>query len=350
MRTDARTLDEKIADRNAKLDALHEKLTGAVEALVTGDDWRRAIEFAARFRSRSFNNTLLIWAQHAAAHEAGRVPDPWPSYVAAFKQWKALGRSVDKGQAGYQIFAPVTARVAVSADGSYRRLVKGEPPDPGETTATRIVGVRPAYVWDLSQTSGNPIPTTPAPQLLRGQAPTGLWDGLAEQVRAAGFTLHDAPDAAYLDGANGMTHWLKKTVHVRADMDPAARAKTLAHELGHIALHSMDDVDAVVHRGVAEVEAESFALMIAAAHGMNTDAYTVPYIATWASRVKGQDPVTTVQHTAARVRAAALQTLDHLQTPQTPDGAPHPVPTADRTPEHDQPRRSTQQRTEGISL
>lgn len=27
-----------------------------------------------------------------------------------------------------------------------------------------------------------------------------------------------------------MTHWLKKTVHVRADMDPAARAKTLAHD------------------------------------------------------------------------------------------------------------------------
>lgn len=193
MRTDTRSFEEKIADRNAKLDALHEKLTGAVEALVTGDDWRRAIEFAARFRSRSFNNTLLIWAQHAAAHEAGRVPDPWPSYVAGFKQRKALDRSVDKGQAGYQIFAPVTARVAVSADGSFRRLASGEQADPGETTVTRMVGVRPAYVWDLSQTSGKPIPTTPAPQLLQGEAPTGLWDGLAEQVRATGFTLHDHP-------------------------------------------------------------------------------------------------------------------------------------------------------------
>lgn len=53
MRTDTRTLEEEIADRNTKLDALHDKLTTAVEQLITGDDWRRALTFAARFRSRS---------------------------------------------------------------------------------------------------------------------------------------------------------------------------------------------------------------------------------------------------------------------------------------------------------
>lgn len=88
-------------------------------------------------------------------------------------------------------------------------------------------------------------------------------------------------------------------------------------------------------------------VMIAAAHGMNTDAYTIPYVATWASRVKGQDPVTTVQQTAARVRAAALQTLDRLQTPQTADGAPPPAPDhAARA----RPQRSTGRRGEEISL
>jgi hypothetical protein len=68
-------------------------------------------------------------------------------------------------------------------------------------------------------------------------------------------------------------------------------------------------------------------VMIAASHGMNTDQYTVPYVATWASRVPGQDPVTTIQQTAARVRTAALQALDRLKTPQVPDGEP-PNPTA----------------------
>ena len=42
-----------LAAREEKLEALQNKLTEAVGALVTGDDWKRSLEFAARFRSRS---------------------------------------------------------------------------------------------------------------------------------------------------------------------------------------------------------------------------------------------------------------------------------------------------------
>ncbi len=76
------TREEARAEREAKLAALHEKLAGAVDQLVSGEDWACALAFTARFRSRSFNNTLLIWVQHQAAFEAGRVPVPVPSYVA----------------------------------------------------------------------------------------------------------------------------------------------------------------------------------------------------------------------------------------------------------------------------
>ena len=71
------------------------------------------MEFAARFRSRSFNNTLLISVQHYAAFQEGRVPEPAPSYIAGFKQWLSLNRHVLKGQSGYAILAPVTARFAL---------------------------------------------------------------------------------------------------------------------------------------------------------------------------------------------------------------------------------------------
>ena len=59
----AKTREQAQAAREAKLDELHESLTGAVEELVSGPDWARALTFAARFRSRSFNNTLLIAAK-----------------------------------------------------------------------------------------------------------------------------------------------------------------------------------------------------------------------------------------------------------------------------------------------
>ena len=102
------TVEEARAARDAKLDALHEQLTGAVESLVSGEDWKRALEFAARFRARSFNNTLLIFVQHQAAFEQGRVPEPFPTYVAGYKQWQQLGRQVEKGQSGYMILGALT--------------------------------------------------------------------------------------------------------------------------------------------------------------------------------------------------------------------------------------------------
>ncbi|PAK94806.1 hypothetical protein B8X04_12415, partial [Brevibacterium casei] len=43
--------------REAKLDELHKRLTSAVEQLVSGRDWARALAFAARFRSRRAGRT-----------------------------------------------------------------------------------------------------------------------------------------------------------------------------------------------------------------------------------------------------------------------------------------------------
>lgn len=55
----ATTREQAQAAREAELDELRERLTGAVEQRVSGEDWARALTFAARFRARSFSNTLL---------------------------------------------------------------------------------------------------------------------------------------------------------------------------------------------------------------------------------------------------------------------------------------------------
>jgi len=217
--------------REAKLDALHAKLTESVSTLVSGDDWRRALEFSARFRSRSFNNTMLIYLQHYEAFRAGRVPSATPTYVAGFKQWQTLGRQVMKGQSGYGILAPVTARFASRTPNSaesWRRLGRGERSQPGETTRTKLVGLRPAYVWDVTQTDGEPIPEPPAPTLLSGQAPLGLWEGLAAQVEAHGFALKQVPDADTIGGANGITDF---TTHERHTFGEQCLAELRAAQL-----------------------------------------------------------------------------------------------------------------------
>jgi hypothetical protein len=283
------------------------------------------LRFAAKFRTRSFNNLTLIWAQHEANYAGGNVDAPFPTYVAGAKQWQQLGRHILKGQHHYGILAPFKARFASATPNdpdSWRRLGRYEKPKPGEAVRKRMVGVVPARVFDVSQTGGDPIPEPPEPKLLEGEAPAGLWEGLAVQVRAAGFELLRVPHEGMIDGANGQTNYTAKTVAVRENMDPAAQVKTLAHELGHVLLHDPDREDARQHRGIAEVEAESVALMVGAAHGMDTSGYTIPYISTWAAQVDGKEPVEVVQATGERVRKTAAGILAQLDTVQVPDGTP----------------------------
>jgi antirestriction protein ArdC len=312
-------------EREAKLVALHDQLTATVEALVSGEDWVRAITFAAQFRSRSFANTLLIYAAHAERYAAGRVSEPWPTYVAGYRQWESLGRHVLKGQHGYMILAPVLKRLASATPGdpnSWRELGFREKPRPGEQVRRKIVNVKPAYVWDVSQTQGDPVPQRPSPRLPVGDAPAGLWDGVAGLIRAEGFELSRATDAIVLGGADGVTDYGDRTVRVRADMDAAAQVKTLVHELAHVRMHEPGKDGVRRHRGVGEVEAESVAMMVAAAPGMPTEGYTVPYVSTWATTVKDRTPVEVVRATGEKVRAVALSILNALDTVQTGGGDP----------------------------
>lgn len=98
-----------------------------------------------------------------------------------------------------------------------------------------------------------------------------------------------------IGGANGLTNFETRQVAVRENMPDAAQVKTEGHELAHVLMHGPDQEEARQHRGIGEVEAESVALMIGAAHGMDTSEYTIPYVAGWATAVDGKNPVEVVQ-------------------------------------------------------
>jgi hypothetical protein len=326
--TNGRGAADAERSRQARVDAAQARLAALVEQLQTGEDWRRALATAARFHRYSFGNAMLIVAGHGEAYTAGLVPDPVPDFVAGFRTWLALGRRVDRGQHGYPILRPATRNVreARDRDGQTRALQRGEQPAPGEVVESHqaLVGWSTATVFARSQTSGADLALPPQPRLLPGDAPPGLWAGLARQVAAAGYALGDVPDATAIAGANGLTRFSTRTVLVRADMEPAARVKTLAHELGHVLLHgpavvSGETAAAEVTQGVREVEAESVAFVVAAAHDLDTSAYSLPYVTSWAG---GDDPAAVVRSTAVRVTRAARSILDGLPTVQVPGGPP----------------------------
>ncbi len=177
-----------------------------------------------------FNNVLLIAAQR-----------PDATAVAGFGAWKALGRQVDKGSKGIAILAPLTRRSRPDAaaggpasgpQDQERSETAGPAAGEQQMGASsgrggRVGGFKIVHVFDVSDTSGQPLPTRPVPVLLAGQAPQGLWEALASQVQARGFTVQrgDCGDA------NGLTHYRDRTVTVRADVDDAQAVKTLIHDL-----------------------------------------------------------------------------------------------------------------------
>ena len=317
-----------------KLSALHDRLAEQVAALHSGEDWRRWLDVAHRFHTYSFNNTLLIWAQR-----------PQATAVAGFQAWKTLGRQVDKGERGIQILAPVVRRSTTQDPAAGIAGAERGEPDPaagaapltgadpaGGNTASdetgsnsgsrgRVAGYRVTHVWDLSQTSGEPLPTQPLPQLLSGQAPPGLWDSLTRLVAERGFTL----ERGDCGPANGWTDYATRTVRIRVDVDDAQAVKTLAHEAGHVLLHDPTHDSAgrgkgtSAHcRGVKEVEAESVAYLVAASHGLPTGDYTFAYVTGWAAGVDGAQPEQVVRDTGQRVLGAARTVLAVTAAETTP--------------------------------
>ena len=116
-------------------------------------------------------------------------------------------------------------------------------------------------------------------------------------MSAQGFKLERKP----LMPENGYTSFTTNTVVVADRLEDAAAAKTLAHELAHALIHR--DVDYHANRGRCEVEAESVAYMVCRELGLETDAYSFPYVSGWA---RGDLKVVTAAADAALKTAGAI--------------------------------------------
>jgi len=187
-----------------KVVALHDRLAAQVEALVTGEDWARYLTVASRFHRYSPSNLWLILSQR-----------PHATRVAGFRTWASLGRHVVKGAKGIAILAPCSYRRADDDDATA---------DEDQATARVLRGFKIVYVFDEADTAGDPVHDV-RPVLLEGDGT--LWDALAAQVDAAGFSLARGECGT----ANGYTDFATRSVVVADHLSGAMADKTLTHDL-----------------------------------------------------------------------------------------------------------------------
>ena len=228
-------------------DALKKITTDALDKLAAlldeghSDQLTALLKTMARFHKYSWHNVCLISTQR-----------PTATRVAGFQTWRTMGRFVRKGEKGIAIMAPIVGRREAESDGENARTV---------------LGFRAAYVFDVEQTDGEPLPEPGEASGDPGAKTAALKNAILER----GIALESVDD---LDGALGTSSG--GCIRLLNGLSPATEFTTLVHEYAHELLHRADDRPA--SRDTRELEAEAVAFVVGGAVGLNTSDASRDYI------------------------------------------------------------------------
>lgn len=255
---------------HASVQELSKELREGVHAYLNSEAYRELLTVMSRFHRYSLNNSILI-----AVQTGGKA-----TQVASYTTWKAFGRTVNKGEKGIRIFSPVPYRTKEDFPKT-APTTEASPSQEGnadhrEQDPPRI-GFRVAYVFDISQTSGKPLPE--AVQELSGSVDE--YPDLQTAVReACPVSVVFGP----IDGpANGYYSPVEQEVRIREGMGELQSLKTMIHETVHAKLHAIGSSGAEFARDDKEIQAESIAFIVCAHYGLDTSEYSFPYVASWSS-------------------------------------------------------------------
>lgn len=207
----------------------------------------------ARFHRYSWHNIMLIASQRSTA-----------TFVAGFHTWHKLGRFVKKGEKGILILAPVIKRKAENA----------EQTEPDASPST--VGFRAAYVFDVSQTDGQELPTIGSVQ----GDPREHRERLAKFVVEQGIALEYSQGIAPARGESAGGR-----ITLLPGQSPAEEFATLAHEVAHELMHRGERRSSTSKR-IRETEAEAVAFVVCSAIGLDTGSAAQDYIGLYGGDAK----------------------------------------------------------------
>jgi hypothetical protein len=257
---------KKIADQALQ------QLVGAIRA-GKSESLQQYLRMLGRFHRYSFGNVLMILSQN-----------PKATHVAGFRTWQELGRYVNKGEKGIVILAPMTIQPKEEA------TREGQPARP-------ILRFRAAYVFDVSQTDGQPLPE---PSRVSGD-PREHLDRLRSHILGRGISI-DPGDVPL--GADGVSRGGR--IGIRIGLSPPEEFSVLLHEFAHELLHRGDDRPR--SKTVRETEAEAVAFVVSSAIGLDTGTAASDYIQLYDGKAGTlAASLARIQHVAAEIIVALRQ-------------------------------------------
>ncbi|KAF0337991.1 ArdC-like ssDNA-binding domain-containing protein [Pediococcus acidilactici] len=233
--------------------------------LTDSDQFKKYLNTLAKFHRYSARNIDLIYAQN-----------PQATQVAGFKQWQTdFNRTVNKGAKSIRIAAPIIKKLTPAEQ---KRL---------DTTDERaIVGYRYLPVFDVAQTSGEPVLSAKdffKENLADHQNVTSLYNAFKDYLnQQTDLKVSEVP-LATLNGAKGYFQPSTNEIVIGGDeSDNALKLKTLYHEYAHSQLHGLKSAFKDRPRAYQETQAEAVAYVAMQNIGVDTSNYSLGYVATWA--------------------------------------------------------------------
>ncbi|WP_439819758.1 ArdC-like ssDNA-binding domain-containing protein [Lactiplantibacillus plantarum] len=233
--------------------------------LTDSGQFKKYLNTLAKFHHYSARNIDLIYAQN-----------PQATQVAGFKQWQTdFNRTVNKGAKSIRIAAPIIKKLTPAEQ---KRL---------DTTDERaIVGYRYLLIFDVAQTSGDPVLSAKdfvKENLADHQNVTSLYNAFKDYLdQQPDLKVSEVP-LATLNGAKGDFQPSTNEIVIGGDEpDNALKLKTLYHEYAHSQLHGLKSAFKDRPRAYQETQAEAVAYVAMQNIGVDTGNYSLGYVATWA--------------------------------------------------------------------
>ncbi len=288
-------------EQKQKLNELTEQLTDGVKAFRSSEQWMQYLTMQSRMPKYSFNNTILILMQ-----SKGQA-----TMCQSFTGWKAMERTVKKGEKGLKIICPTpykryeyepkkdeNGNVIKAADGTILK----------EKVCHTMQGYKVGYTFDVRQTEGKKLP-----EICRHL--DGSVEGAEELIgilkEIAPVPMHIEP----VDGrANGYYSPSAQASVVDNALSPNMQIRTGIHEIAH-ALLDLSGADNGASRELRETEAESVAFVVMAhlmGEKMNTDEigqYSFGYLNSWAST----DDLTEMKTAMATIQRTSVDIIDRIE-------------------------------------
>ncbi|WEY51364.1 hypothetical protein P3T66_10220 (plasmid) [Latilactobacillus sakei] len=283
--------------------------------LTDSEKFKSYLDTVAKFHRYSQRNIDLIYSQNPSA-----------SQVAGFKKWQNdFKRSVNKGEKGIRIAAPIIKKLTPE---DQKRL---------DTTEEKaIVGYRYIPVFDISQTSGEPVLSAKdfvKENLADHQNVTSLYNAFKNYLNNNTDIKVSEKRLSELGGAKGYFQPSTNEIVIGGDEpDNALKLKTLYHEYAHSQLHGLKSAFKDRPQAYQETQAEAVAYVAMQNIGVDTSNYSLGYVATWA---KDKAVIHSALSEIQQVSSKVIELSDGL-TKQLG------LQEAQKEPEHDLKKQSAQ--------